>query len=134
MNGWSVRRGITRTVVLTRRWAIKLPSLRAHGLGPRGVLWSLTRGIQANLSEAEWSGTPGTCPVRWTLFGVINVYPRCGEVRALPSEQELADIGFLGPIDRKPPNLGYLNGKLVWIDYDMSWNDKPPCLHALHPG
>lgn len=73
----TIRRGITRTVLLAGRWAIKVPSHRAHGDGIRGVLWSITRGIQANFSEAEWSTSPGVCPVRWSIAGLVNVYPRC---------------------------------------------------------
>lgn len=120
-------RGVTRTVILTRHWAIKVPSLRAYNNGPRGVLWSVTRGIQANLSEAEWSGTPGTCPVRWTLAGLVNIYPRCTPVDHDPTVEEYEATGFLGPTDQKPGNVGYLNGLLVWIDYDQSWNDCLAC-------
>ena len=67
--GGEVHRGVTRTVLVIGRWAIKVPSLDAHERGVRGVLWSLTRGIQANLSECEWSGSPGTCPVLWSVAG-----------------------------------------------------------------
>lgn len=122
-----IRRGITRTVFLARRWAVKVPSLRAHGDGLRGVLWSWTRGVQANLSEFDWSGSPGTCPVLWSLAGLVNVYPRCEPVTEELSDEEYEAIGFLGPADRKPHNVGRLNGCLVWIDYDNSWNDCRRC-------
>lgn len=125
MKYWRVERGITRTVLLTRRWAVKVPSLRSYSRNLRGVMWSITRGIQANLSESEWSGTTGVCPVRWSWLGLVNVYPRCVQV----SEHELIDwdaIGFLCPIDRKNSNVGWLNGRIVMIDYDVSWNDHPP--------
>lgn len=125
----AVRRGITRTVVLIDRWAIKFPSLRSHGDGLRGLLWSVTRGIQANLSEQDWSGSPGTCPVLWSLAGLVSVYPRCAPVFRELSDAEYESTGFLGPQDRKPHNLGYLDGRLVWIDYDQSFNDRPPCQH-----
>lgn len=124
-----IRRGITRTVLLTRSWAIKIPSLRSHDNGLRGLLWSITRGISANLSELDWSGSPGTCPVRWTLAGLINVYPRCRPVEHDLTDEDYSSTGFLGPTDRKPTNLGRLGDKLVWIDYDQSWNDRPPCIH-----
>lgn len=117
-----VHRGITRTVLVVGRWAVKFPSLRAYDRGARGVLWSVTRGIQANLSELEWSGSPGVCPVRWSLAGVVNVYPRADR---LPDGAHIDwdRIGFLGPVDRKEPNVGRLNGQPVMIDFDMSWND-----------
>lgn len=122
-----VRRGITRTVLLVGRWAIKFPSLRAHGDGIRGVLWSWTRGVQANLSECDWAGSPGICPVSWSLAGLVNIYPRCDPVIEDLPEQDYRSIGFLGPVDPKPHNVGMLNGRLVWIDYDMSWNDCRRC-------
>ena len=119
-----VRKGITRTVLLVGRWAVKVPSLRAHGDGARGVLWSLSRGLQANLSEAEWAGTPGVCPVVLSVFGVVNVYRRCRPVSA-EHEIDWDAIGFLGPMDRKHDNVGWLDRSIVLIDYDMSWNDCP---------
>lgn len=120
--GVEVHRGITRTVFVAGRWAVKFPSLRAYGDGARGVVWSVTRGIQANLSEVAWSGSPGVCPVLWSLAGLVNVYPRADR---LPDGAHIDwdAIGFLGPVDRKEPNVGRLAGTVVMIDFDMSWND-----------
>jgi len=127
----AVRRGVTRTVLLVGPWAIKVPSLCSHNTGIRGVAWSLARGLSANLSEAEWSGQPGLCPVRWSLAGIVNVYPRCEPASEELTEDVYEAVGFpyTGPMDKKPANLGWLNGKLVWVDYDMNWNDRPPCQH-----
>lgn len=122
-----VHRGITRTVFLIGRWAVKVPSLRAYDGGLAGVLWSFTRGVQANLSEREWSGSPGVCPVVWSLVGLVNLYPRCAPVLVEPTDAEYTATGVLGPVDRKRQNVGWLAGRLVWIDYDMSWNDCRVC-------
>ena len=122
-----IERGVTRTVILARSWAIKVPRLRSYGDGLAGVLWSITRGIQANLSEREWSGSPGTCPVRWSFAGLVNIYPRCAPATHDVTDAEYEATGLLGPADRKPRNVGWLNGRLVWIDYDMSWNDCRSC-------
>lgn len=126
----TIRRGLTRTVVLTRRWAVKLPRTATHGEGVAGMLWSLARGVSANLSEREWSGSPGVCPVRWSLFGLVNVYRRCVPVAAEPTERQYADTGFVGAADKKAANVGMLDGVMVFLDYDQSWNDRPPCAHA----
>ena len=126
---FAVRRGVTRTVLLVARWAVKVPSLCAHRNGLRGVMWSLARGLSANLSEAEWSGQPGLCPVVWSFAGIVNVYPRCEPASEDLTEDVYEAIGFTGPMDKKPANLGWLNGKLVWLDYDMNWNDRAPCEH-----
>lgn len=120
-----IHRGITRTVLLVGRWAIKVPSLRTHGHGLAGALWSWCRGVLANQSESEWSGH-GTCPVLWTWAGLISVYPRCAPAPEL-TDAEYDAIGLPGPMDRKPQNVGYLHGELVWLDYDMNWNDCRRC-------
>jgi hypothetical protein len=132
-------------VYLTPRWAIKVPSLRPFGRGGAGVLWSLSRGLQANLSEREfwYEGTPtmrrALAPVVWSLWGVVNVYPRCApvtpaEARALRAGQlaypgaSPEDNWIVG--DEKPANVGWLrvdaeNTRLVWLDYDASYNGCP---------
>jgi hypothetical protein len=127
----AVRRGVTRTVLLVGPWAVKFPSLCAHGDGLRGVLWSFARGLSANCSEELWtrSGQDGICPVRWSLAGLVNVYRRCEPASDELSEDVYAAIGFTGAADKKPANLGWLDGTLVWVDYDQSWNDRPPCEH-----
>lgn len=114
------REGVTRTVFLIGPWAIKVPSLRTHGLGFSVLLWSFCRGILANQSEAQWSGIDGVCPVRLSLAGLINIYPRCE-----PVEHYLGDYADIGPSmlplgDCKPQNLGLLHGRIVWVDYDFS--------------
>jgi hypothetical protein len=132
------RRGITRTVFITKRYAIKIPSLRSYGNGFAGILWSMCRGILANQSEAEWwrhSHDPAMCPVLHSFFGgIVNVYPRC-EPFTCTEEQELAmhsgewipvttKFGRL-PGDNKPENFGILDDTVVLLDYDMNWNGCP---------
>jgi hypothetical protein len=125
-----IRRGVTRTVLITRRWAIKVPQLKGHDKGLPGVLWSLARGLLANLSEQKWSHTPGVCPVRWSIAGgLINIYPRCEPIDHEPTPEEYESTGYFGPADKSRSNVGHLNGKLVFLDYDQEWNDRPPCIH-----
>lgn len=138
-----VRRGITRTVLLTKRWAIKLPSLRPYGNGVAGLLWSISRGILANQSETEWwrntqpENRIHLCPVRFSLLGgVINIYPRCEPYEAT-EEQELAMFNRTwrpvddnpAPGDDKAANFGWLTEhgqrRVVRIDYDMNYNGCP---------
>jgi hypothetical protein len=126
---WQIRHGITRTVILTRRHAVKLPSLRGHSTGGlRGRLHGFAAGIIANHSEADWHAFEDwggqVAPVlRSWLGGIVNVYPRCDP---LPVN---ADGDYVGaeplpvldpdPGDDKPDNYGILNGRIVRIDYDM---------------
>lgn len=85
-----VERGVTRTVLLVGRWAINLPRATRSG---HGVLWSLAHGVLANLSERHWSGWDGVCPVRWSLAGLVNVYPRCQPAALPPGFDYIASPG-----------------------------------------
>jgi hypothetical protein len=119
-----VRTGITRTVFLAGRYAIKVPSMR--GLCERtmaGRLASMARGILANQRERQWHSYEGwdglVAPVlhSW-LGGLVQVYPRC---EPLPDgfEGALPELDP-NPGDIKPDNYGLLNGRIVRIDYDMA--------------
>lgn len=125
-----IRTGITRTVILTRKYAIKIPSLRG---GSRGAwLWSFCRGVLANQSEVEWSCVPGVNPVLKSYWGVVNVYKRLEVLTDI--DMKNLDIRMIAPeyvhVDPKADNIGWLHGGVgyergkfpVWIDYDMSWN------------
>lgn len=114
-----VRTGITRDVLLTPRWAIKFPTTK-YGLR----MWC--RGVLANESEKEWSKIEGLNPVVRS-FAFVNVYRRA---EPMP-DNLMIDYGSLCPDfvpigDRKPDNIGLVNGRWVWIDFDYSWNG-PRC-------
>lgn len=115
MNGFGVRYGTTRLVLLTPRWAVKVPLVSRRG---HGRLWSLAHGVLANLSELRLSREPGVCPVVWSLAGLVQVYPRCRPVSTeggpIPFE---ALAGERVPVDPRPHNVGVLNGRLLWLDY-----------------
>lgn len=125
----NVRRGICRVVLLVGPYAIKAPRLLGspHD-GLRGMVWSVSRGLQANLSEMQWTDVEGVAPVLWSLGGLVNVYPRCEEVDWDLTDEEYETLALPGhwfPRDRKAANIGLLNGRLVWLDYDGSWNGCP---------
>jgi hypothetical protein len=122
-----VRHGVTRTVILTRRWAVKVPSWRGGSVGGiRGRLQSLAWGLLANQSEYEWhtfgAWSGKVAPVRrsW-LWGVVQVYPRCDPLPVDELGNYGGDLPDLDPDpgDHKPDNYGVLAGRVVRIDYDM---------------
>jgi hypothetical protein len=136
-----IRSGITRTVWLVGRYAVKVPSLRRYGDGLSGALWSLCRGVLANQAEATWwrnSHNPNLCPVlhSW-LGGIINIYPRCTPYEVTPAveqamfHRETRALPELDPWpgDEKPDNYGWLptadGPRLVRVDYDMNYNGCP---------
>jgi hypothetical protein len=121
-----IRTGVSRTVWLVGRWAVKVPSLRGGSTG--GWLHSFCQGVLANQSERTWSGFESwqgkVAPVLhcW-LGGIVNVYPRCQPV---PHDDYWArdqpdldpELG-IDPGDRKACNYGLLDGQVVRVDYVM---------------
>lgn len=122
-----IRHGISRTVILIGRWAIKVPSARGHTPGgPRGRLAGICHGVLANQSETVWSAFDDwqgrVAPVKHSwLLGLVNVYPRCESVDENADRDELRDELAMDPDpgDHKPDNYGLLNGQLVRVDYSM---------------
>jgi hypothetical protein len=122
-----IRRGITRTVLLTRRYAIKVPSFRGHCEGGfRGRLYGFACGILANASERQWhtyeGWDGGVAPVlRSWLGGLVQVYPRCEPLPVNERDEYDGELPTLDPDpgDDKPDNYGFLNGRIVRLDYDM---------------
>jgi hypothetical protein len=118
-----IRTGVTRTVFLVGRWAVKVPSLRG-GMHRGEWLASFCQGVLSNRSERQWHDFEGwhgqVAPVlhSW-LGGIVQVYPRCEPVEGddyWAREQPDMDPE---PGDRKASNYGRLDGRLVRIDYDM---------------
>ena len=116
-----IRNGSTRTVFLTRNYAVKIPTLLFTGLWNRGRI--------ANLHERRLSGIhKDLCPVVWgDPFGLILVMPKVGEISSsidwLDMRQSFEFRYKNDPMcdfllrDFKPSNWGVLNGRLVKIDY-----------------
>lgn len=108
-----VRHGITRTVLLIGRYAIKVPTMQ-YGLDA----WAW--GIVSNNSEREWHSYDEwrgrVAPVlhSW-LGGLIQVYPRCASFD--PQTMDYPKFPSFAPSDQKPDNYGVLNGAVVCIDY-----------------
>jgi hypothetical protein len=120
--------GVTRTVILTKRWAIKLPTL-VYG-------WKyFLYGILANLQEIDWSGSDERlCPVRLASpGGLVIVMPRCQALTDEAYSTEVESIyprwaaqcdtstgevlSYDLPVEMKPSSFGRLNGKVVAVDY-----------------
>ena len=90
--GWrpSVAKGTTRTVLLWRSWAFKVPS---------AYTWRLfLQGLLANMQEARWGrlGWPELCPVLLAVpGGLLVVMPRC-DTRAETGEEEAFKAVLIG--------------------------------------
>lgn len=121
-----IRTGITRTVLLVGRWAIKVPSLRGGVYGRREWVASFCQGVLSNRSERQWHDFEGwggqVAPVlhSW-LGGIVQVYPRCEPLDVPDTDEGRATLPLLDPDpgDVKVDGYGVLDGRVVRLDYDM---------------
>lgn len=111
------RTGCTRIVILIGNFAIKIPAFDCE--------WRLfLRGLLANMQEARWAktGWDELCPVKFSIPG--------GFFLIMKRARELTDNEFLAlnlkefihddciiPVELKSNSFGYIDGKLVAIDY-----------------
>ena len=101
--------GQNRWVVLTRRFAFKVPTPRSW----RDFLF----GLLNNMHEAKRSAEPGHCPVRFALpGGFLIVMPRA---RILTDDEfwSLNHAELPPTPERKADSFGWLGDKLVAGDY-----------------
>lgn len=109
-----IREGCYRIVFLIGKYAIKIPNFRYEW---RHFIY----GIYSNIQEYNgWTYTknPLLCPVIWKSFGCfIIVMKRCDPISSavLIDYEKWEEIGFGG--DDKHDNYGYLNGRIVKLDY-----------------
>lgn len=104
------RNGITRIVLLTKNYAIKLPRWNYGWM-------KFIEGIYSNLSEQQcWKATQSEhlCPVLYCFGGFLSIMPR---VEICETEEEIKTIPNEEGEDRKPDNYGIYKGKVVCVDY-----------------
>ena len=102
--------GITRLVILTERYAIKIPRMNYGWM-------KFIEGIYSNLSEYQcWRACEShyLCPVLFSFAGFFNIMPR---LKICETEEEIKSIRKVRYEDRKPSNYGYHKGKIVCVDY-----------------
>lgn len=111
-----VLHGTTRVVLLTTKYAFKFPTY---------VSWKLfLHGLLANMQENLFSGLHSNlCPVLFYIpGGFLTVMPACTPLTT--EEYESLDfIRFVDqedmelPVENKQDSFGWLNGRIVAIDY-----------------
>ena len=116
---WSIdKTGCTRIVFLTKKYAFKIPNFFDE--------WRLfLHGLLANMQERNFSkaGWPELCPVILSLpGGWLNVMPRVKllsdkEYENFDVEKFCVKKDRVIPVERKSVSFGWLNGKIVAIDY-----------------
>mgnify|MGYP001557967698 CR=1 FL=1 len=115
---WHIGQGATRTVLLTNRYAIKIPRL---------VEWRLfLHGLLANMQERQfWHhwGHEKLCPVLCSIpGGWLLVMPRAAalsrEEFAVLNVETFRDAGTgIIPVEDKQDSFGWYKGRIVAVDY-----------------
>lgn len=113
-----VAQGATRLVLVTKRYAFKMPHL-LNG-------WELfLHGLLANIQEKKFSDAKfeGLCPVKFYIWGgFLVVMPKV----LVFTEEDFAKLDFVEfcnrgdyviPAECKASSFGYLNHRVVAIDY-----------------
>lgn len=124
---FTIKKGTSRTVLLTKRYAFKFPSMYD---------WKqFCLGMVDNMTEWEWreiAKNPNAhiCPPLWcSPLGLLLIMPKCSPVNNIGLYHvELKRICVLSPIttkiapgfyldDAKPSNYGYYKGRMVKLDF-----------------
>lgn len=112
-----VRTGVTRTVILTRSYAIKVP--RSRDLRYFG--WFL-RGWLANQSEWRQRSREGIARPVFTLFHFVTWYPRADEIGTWEPSQSDWYAAENDKDEIKGSSWGKFGESWRIIDYDRSWH------------
>lgn len=120
-----VMKGATRTVILTKKYAIKFPFTFYPCHGYRGFWYRLLRGLLANIQEREFSGykihgITMNDVVFYICGGILIVSPRADKIDTdtFIMLQRKKRIGcFPDIVECKRDSFGIINGKIVAIDY-----------------
>jgi hypothetical protein len=111
------RKGCTRLVVLTRRFAFKVPNPSEWRLFLHGLI--------ANMQERQFSkaGWPELCPVKFALpLGFLVVMDRAQPMTreqwdAFDAEAFCTKDDYCIPAELKMDSFGWLRGRAVAVDY-----------------
>ncbi|MFW6130532.1 MAG: hypothetical protein ACOC56_05045 [Atribacterota bacterium] len=126
-----IKHGCTRFVFLTKKYAIKIPQFK-YG-------WKhFLLGLLANLQEVSFSkiNDERLCPIKFYIpGGWLLIMPKCELIsrevffdldisRFWPNNKEdyhpnntCERVEYNVPVENKQDSFGYLNGKIVAIDY-----------------
>lgn len=122
--------GRTRMVILTKRYAVKIPQMKKFK--------NFLLGLLSNMQEVaiSKSNDERLCPVKFYLpFGLLLIMPKCDMIsvefydnmdksKFWPNESEdyhpknMCERAILNaPVENKPDSFGRYNNKIVAIDY-----------------
>lgn len=115
------RKGTTRIVFIFDKYVIKIPNIFNYVNGVTGLLANIreVQGYRWNSGKYYHPRSRLICPILWASWGSWIVV--MAKARVLTTEEYYkSDISLHKkhfPGDEKPGNYGYLDGRIVKIDY-----------------
>lgn len=121
MNIKIINSGSSRTVILTNKYAIKIPKIKFGYYGFRSFL----NGLIANIQETEFSKLKckKLCPVFFSIYGgLLVIMPRCKTLNIddwnnFNYNEFINSNDFIIPTEYKISSFGIYNNEIVAIDY-----------------
>lgn len=117
-NKWvTIKYGSTRICILLTNMVIKIPSFVEYRLFLNGILGNLQ---ETGFSKLE---SEKLCPVKFSFIGgLLIIMPRAkplsrSEFFSLDYGEFIKDGNLTIPVENKLDSFGWLNGKIVAIDY-----------------
>jgi hypothetical protein len=110
--------GTTRTVILTKNYAIKIPTFVTYKLFLNGLLGNM----QEHLFWKHLKSYK-LCPILFYIIGgFLLVMPRAKELTReeffnLDFEEFMDEDKWLVPVENKLDSFGWYKGKIVAVDY-----------------
>jgi hypothetical protein len=123
-----VRRGVTRAVVVGRRWVVKFPRLQLFSRSPETRIahsrlgWA-TRGWLANRSEWRQRHRPDVAQPVLTLGHLAVVFPAAARVGGDDIAGPWLDPHGRRDDECKPDSWGLFPDGWRIIDFDHSWEE-----------
>jgi hypothetical protein len=114
--------GCTRKVFLVGKWALKVPTFYSQDAFLHGCLANLQERACWMIREIR----PLLAPVVACMpLGLLLVMRRCEPMLSELTESEakrffydcVKETGYSVPVEDKPSSFGYLDGRLVAVDY-----------------
>ena len=117
-----VAKGSSRTVLLTKKYAIKFPFTFYKGMKCRKFWYRLLHGLIANIHELEYKdyrycfyqeyGIILNVPLFGFKSGLCNIYKRASMLNEPRNYKRLPNI-----IENKTDSFGIVDGEVMCIDY-----------------
>ena len=113
-----LKKGTTRIVILTKRYAFKIPNITCYRLFLQGLL--------SNIQEGSFSGIhENLCPTLFCFYGgFLNIMPRCKSLTnnefyyfSKHFKKYVNKKNIVLPVENKKSSFGIYKKKIVAVDY-----------------